>query len=354
VTKIVTVIGARPQFVKAAPVSAALRGVTNEVVIHTGQHYDAQMSSVFFRELGLQPPDYNLEVGSGSHADQTGEMLKRLEPVMVKEKPDAVMVYGDTNSTLAGALAAAKLQIPIGHVEAGLRSFNRRMPEEINRILTDHVSSLLFAPSESSARQLGKEGIVDGVHVTGDVMYDAVLHFSPEASRVSRLPGVLNLTPGDFYLCTVHRAENTDHGANLRQIVFALNALDRPVVFPVHPRTRKELEAFNIIAGSNIRMIEPVGYLDMLQLLQSSAAVLTDSGGLQKEAYYVGTPCITLRDETEWPETVQIGWNRLADRDERSILEAVEAAVNPPTARPELYGDGKAAPRIAAILGGRL
>ena len=349
--KILTVVGARPQFVKAAPVSGALASVAREVVVHTGQHYDPEMSEVFFKELEMREPDYNLEVGSGSHAAQTGEMLQRLEPVMAEERPDMVMVYGDTNSTLAGALVAAKLQIPVAHVEAGLRSFNRSMPEEINRLVTDHLSSLLFAPSPTSERQLREEGIANGVYVTGDVMYDAILHYAPVAGRVSRYPGRLELEPRGFYLCTIHRAENTDDGDKLREIVSALNGLPLPVVLPLHPRTRKKLDEFEINAGGNVRIVDPVGYIDMLQLLQTSAAVLTDSGGLQKEAYYVGVPCITLRSETEWTETVDAGWNRLVGYDEGKIIDAVAAAGNQPSARPELYGDGKAAARIAAILG---
>ena len=237
--KLLTVIGARPQFVKAGPVSAAIVSVAREIIVHTGQHYDPEMSDVFFRELGLKPPNYNLDVRSGSHAEQTGEMLKRVERVMVDEKPDLVMVYGDTNSTLAGALAAAKLQIPVAHVEAGLRSFNRAMPEEINRVITDHLSALLFAPSQMSEHQLRKEGITSGIHVTGDVMYDSVLHYAPLAARNSQYPKLLNLDPREFYLCTIHRAENTDDGNKLRQIFCALNVLPMPVVLPLHPRTKK-------------------------------------------------------------------------------------------------------------------
>jgi UDP-GlcNAc3NAcA epimerase len=349
--KILTVIGARPQFVKAAPVSEALATVVREVVVHTGQHYDASMSDVFFHDLRIKAPDYNLDVGSGSHGEQTGEMLKRVEQVMMKEKPDLVMVYGDTNSTLAGALAAAKLHIPVAHVEAGLRSFNRAMPEEINRVITDHLSALLFIPSQTAEGQLREEGITNGLHVTGDVMYDAVLRYAPVAAKVSKYPGLLNLEPRGFYLCTIHRAENTDDGDKLRQIFKALNVLHLPVVLPLHPRTRAKLEQTGISAGSNLRIIDPVGYLDMLQLLQCTAAVITDSGGLQKEAYYVGVPCITLRSETEWTETVDAGWNRLAGHEEERIVEAVDAASNPPNRRPELYGDGKAAGRIARILG---
>jgi len=350
VIKILTVIGARPQFIKAGPVSAALAGLATEVVVNTDQHYDPEMSDVFFRELGLRPADYSLDVGSGSHGVQTGEMLKRLEPVMLEEKPDVVMVYGDTNSTLAGALTAAKLRLPIAHVEAGLRSFNRAMPEEVNRIVTDHLSTLLFTPAASSENQLRQEGITRGVHVTGDVMYDAVLHYAPLAAQASRYPQSLGLEPKRFYLCTVHRAENTDDPVKLRSIIEALSAVPLPVILPLHPRTRKKLNEITVPATRNVHILEPVGYLDMLQLLQSSATVITDSGGLQKEAYYLGVPCVTLRLETEWTETVDAGWNELVGCDEKLILAAVAAAQQPPQSRPKLYGDGQAAPRIARIL----
>lgn len=348
--RILTVIGARPQFIKAGPVSAALATVAHEVVVHTGQHYDKGMSDVFFRELGLKTPEYNLDVRSGSHGEQTGEMLKGVERVMVDEKPDVVMVYGDTNSTLAGALAAAKLCIPVAHVEAGLRSFNRSMPEEINRIVTDHLSVLLFVPSQASANQLRAEGITSGVHITGDVMHDAVLHYAPHAARVSAYPGALGLEAGQYFLCTIHRAENTDDERKLREIFGALSELRLPVVLPLHPRTKKKLADFNLAAAPNIRIIDPVGYVDMLQLLQSSRIALTDSGGLQKEAYYVGVPCVTLREETEWVETVASGWNRLAGRDRSRILRAVNEAMQSPPSRPNLYGDGGAALQIANIL----
>lgn len=350
--KILTVLGARPQFVKSGPVSAALAGRTHEVMVNTGQHYDYEMSDVFFRDLSLKEPEYNLNIGSGPHGAQTGAMMQRVEEVMLAEKPDIVLVYGDTNSTLAGALTAAKLQIPVAHVEAGLRSFNRAMPEEINRVLTDHVSALLFAPSPTSSRQLASEGIAKGVHVTGDVMYDATLRYAPIASRLSPYPKLLNLDPGEYYLCTVHRAENTDDGEKLRQIFGALNKLRMPVVLPLHPRTKKKIREFDISPGSNVHMIDPVGYIDMLQLLQGSAVVLTDSGGLQKEAYYLGVPCVTLRSETEWVETVEAGWNSLAGHERSDIAEAVAAAMKPKGERPELYGDGNAATRIAAILCG--
>jgi len=350
--KILTVVGARPQFVKAGPVSKALVGRAKELLVHTGQHYDMEMSDVFFRELQLKTPDYNLEVGSASHAVQTGEMLKRIEQVLIDERPDLVLVYGDTNSTLAGALAAAKLGVPVAHVEAGLRSFNRAMPEEINRVLTDHLASVLFTPSPSAEKQLQSEGVTSGVHVVGDVMYDAVLQYRPLAAGVSHYPRRLGLGTREFYLCTVHRAENTDDRIPLAGIFSALDSLDLPVIVPLHPRTRKKLVEFGIVPGSNVVITDPVGYLDMLQLLQTSAVALTDSGGLQKEAFYVGVPCVTLRAETEWTETVDAGWNRLAGYDAAAIVSAVEASKHTPSDRPELYGDGAAASRIATILTG--
>lgn len=352
--KVLTVIGARPQFIKAGPVSAALASRVDEVVVNTGQHYDYEMSDVFFRDLGLRAPDHSLGVGSATHAAQTGAMLEKLEPVMIDERPEVVLVYGDTNSTLAGALAAVKLGIPVAHVEAGLRSFNRAMPEEINRVLTDHVASLLFAPSEVSRKQLAMEGIKDGVHVTGDVMYDAIRRYAPIATQTSGYPQLLNVAPGGYYLCTVHRAENTDDAGRLGRIFAALRSLKRPVVVPLHPRTRKRIAEFGVETGGNVRVIDPVGYLDMLQLLQQSAVLLTDSGGLQKESYYAGIPCVTLRGETEWTETVDAGWNVLAGQDQQRIAEAVSSFNGSMPARPELYGDGKAAERIADLLCGDL
>jgi UDP-GlcNAc3NAcA epimerase len=350
VKKLLTVIGARPQFVKAGPVSSALSGRITEVVVNTGQHYDYSMSDVFFKDLELRDPDYELGIGSGSHGAQTGAMLKAIEEVMIAEKPDMTLVYGDTNSTLAGALASAKLQIPLAHIEAGLRSFNRMMPEEINRIVTDHIAHLLFAPSPSSRDQLASEGICDGVYVTGDVMYDATLRYAPIAATLSPYPKALNLSSGKYYLCTVHRAENTDDRETLASIVNALNALSMPAVLPLHPRTQQRLKDFQIRPGANIMVIEPVGYIDMLQLLQCSALILTDSGGLQKEAYYLGIPCVTLRSETEWIETVHTGWNKLAGSDGTRIANAVEAFNQPLPERVPLYGDGNAARRIAEIL----
>lgn len=326
--KIATVIGARPQFIKAAPVSRALRSVNHgaeikEVLIHTGQHYDANMSQVFFDDLGLPVPNYNLGIGSGSHGWQTGEMLAAVEAILVKEAPDCLLIYGDTNSTLAGALAAAKLHIPVAHVEAGLRSFNRRMPEEVNRVVTDQLSDLLFVPTNTAAANLVAEGITRGVHLVGDVMEDAMAEHLVIAETRSRILRELELSPNNYLLVTVHRAENTDSRERLNEICAALADLsaDWPIVWPVHPRTRKYLDSRSF--STKIVLLEPVGYLDMLILEQNAAAILTDSGGVQKEARWLEVPCITLRSETEWLETLHGGWNRLAGADARGILKAM-------------------------------
>ena len=347
--RFLTVIGARPQFIKAGPLSAELRRSHEEVLVHTGQHYDHGMSEVFFEELGLPVPDYHLGVGSGLHGEQTGTMLTALEMVMIESAPDIVLVYGDTNSTLAGALAASKLRIPVAHVEAGLRSFNRLMPEEINRVVTDHVADFLFVPSELSRVQLGREGITRGVHVVGDIMLDAVLAHRERAHVRSAFPESLGLAPGEYYLSTIHRAENTDDEVRLSEIIRALGELDRPVVLPLHPRTRKQLNVFGVTAGANVRVIEPVGYLDMVRLLDDCACVLTDSGGVQKEAYYLDVPCVTMRDETEWVETVHAGWNVLAGASAEGIREGVRRVTAVRPAHPELYGFGDTARRIADV-----
>ncbi len=320
--------------------------------MHTGQHYDHQMSDVFFEQLGIPAPDHHLGVGSGAHGQQTGDMLIRLEAVMQRERPDAVLVYGDTNSTLAGALAAAKLTIPVAHVEAGLRSFNRAMPEEINRVVTDHVATWLFVPSEQSAGQLATEGVTEGVHVVGDVMLDAVLQHAERAGRVSRYPQAAHLCPGMFYLCTIHRAENTDHAERLSNILEGLARLDQPVLLPLHPRTRKRLTEFGMTPGRNVHVIEPVGYLDMLQLERSASAILTDSGGVQKEAYYLEVPCVTLRNETEWTETIAVGWNLLAGTDPDAMVASIEQHRTTRHPHPPLYGTGDAAARIVRVFDG--
>ncbi len=348
--KVVSIVGARPQFIKASPLSRELRLRHHEILVHTGQHYDRDMSDVFFEELGMPVPDYHLGIGSGPHGAQTGAMLAAIETVLQKESPDAVIVYGDTNSTLAGALAAAKLHLPVAHVEAGLRSFNRRMPEEINRVLTDHLSTWLLAPSEVSRRQLSQEGILQGVHVVGDIMVDALHLHGPRAAERSEALARHQLRAGTYYLATVHRAENTDEGGNLRQIFDALGALDRPVILPLHPRTEKRMAELGVAIGANVRVLAPQGYLDMLALQRGAACVLTDSGGIQKEAYYLRVPCVTLRNETEWVETVATGWNALAGTDPERILAAVARRPAPGTPHPDLYGDGMTAGRIVEVL----
>lgn len=351
--KIASIVGARPQFIKAAPVCRALRrsGLHTEILIHTGQHYDPSMSDVFFEELNIPAPDHHLGVGSAPHGEQTGAMLAAVERIFLAERPDAVLVYGDTNSTLAGALAAAKLSIPTAHVEAGLRSFNRRMPEEINRVVADHLAALLFCPSENAAANLAREGITAGVHVVGDVMADALAAAGERASGRSAILKRLGLRPGGFLLATIHRAENTDDSVRLQAILKAFARIPETIVFPVHPRTRKTLAALGDphLTLPNLRTIDPVGYLDMARLERSARLILTDSGGVQKEAYWLGVPCLTLRDETEWVETVEAGWNRLVGADTAAIVGAV-AAFRPPAARPPLYGGVGAAARIVEIL----
>lgn len=348
--KLTSVVGARPQFIKASPLSLALRKKHREVLVHTGQHYDYGMSDVFFDDLGVPSPDYHLGIGSGTHGAQTGAMLKAIEEVLLKERPDAVIVYGDTNSTLAGALAAAKLHMPVAHVEAGLRSFNRAMPEEINRILTDHISTWLFVPSTGSREQLQREGIASSIHVVGDIMYDALLTHRERAGTRSRILQTLRLAPRTYYVATIHRAENTDHADNLQSIFNALQILGKPVVLPLHPRTDKKLKQYGIQPGSNIRCVEPLGYLDMIRLQEHAACILTDSGGVQKEAYYLGVACVTLRMETEWVETVAAGWNRLCGSNVDAIENAVQSMEGSQPPRPDLYGDGRTADRIVDIL----
>jgi UDP-GlcNAc3NAcA epimerase len=348
--RIASVVGARPQFVKAAPVSREIRRHNEEVLIHTGQHYDEAMSEVFFEVLDITKPDYNLEVGSGSHGRQTGEMLIKLEEVLEREDPDLVLVYGDTNSTLAGALAAAKLQLPVGHVEAGLRSFNRGMPEELNRIVADHLSSLLFCPTQTAADNLKKEGITKGVHLVGDVMYDVALASAQEA-RKRDIGRRLGLRPKGYVLATVHRAANVDERGTLASILTAFRECGETVVFPVHPRTRKRMREFGLDAGlpESVRVIEPVDYLDFLALLIEAKKVATDSGGVQKEAYFFGVPCITLRAETEWIETVEDGWNAVVGTDTEDVVHAIRH-FSPAGTKSKSFGDGHAARKIAEIL----
>lgn len=349
--KILSIVGARPQFIKAAPVSRALRQVAHEVLVHTGQHYDYGMSAVFFDELNIPEPDYNLGVGSGSHGWQTGHMLIHLEEVLLQEQPDWVLVYGDTNSTLAGALAAVKLHIPVAHVEAGLRSFNRRMPEEHNRVLTDHAADLLFCPTQTAVNNLAREGVSQGVRLVGDVMYDAVRYNAQLAEPRSLILDRLDVTSGAYALATVHRPRNTDDASRLQAILDAFETIaqETPVVFPVHPRTREALDALAYRPPAGLRLSEPVGYLDMLMLEKHSRLILTDSGGVQKEAYFFGVPCLTLREETEWVETVEVGWNRLVGADADAIVHAARAFC-PDGSPPLLFGDGQAAEQIVALL----
>lgn len=344
--KILTVIGARPQFIKAAPFSKAVRKYFNEIIVHTGQHYDKNMSDIFFKEMGIPAPDYNLNIGSGKHGKQTGEMLIALEELMLKEAPDYVVVFGDTNSTIAAALAAAKLQLPIGHIEAGLRSFNRNMPEEINRIATDVISAQLFCPTDNAVELLKKEGIVNEVYQVGDIMYDAMLHFLPMSEKKSDILSQEKLKPDEFYLFTMHRPENTDHPERIKSIFKGLEACGKPIVYPVHPRMRSVLERPEIQKYvkklTNLKMIDPVGYLDMIQLEKHAKKIITDSGGMQKEAFFVKTPCITIRDESEWVETVDLGWNIIVGADTEKIVDAI-MNFNPIHEVKNPYGEGDSA-----------
>jgi UDP-GlcNAc3NAcA epimerase len=356
--RVVTVLGARPQFIKASVVSKAIEqtGRLQEIVVHTGQHSDSNMSDVFFKELGMNTPQHHLQINGGRHGEMTGRMLVAIEKVLMDEKPDAVMVYGDTNSTLAGALAAVKLGIPVAHVEAGLRSFNTAMPEEVNRILTDRISRWLFTPTEAAACNLRKEGVEDErIIPVGDVMYDVALEHGSRVSADERVLKHLKLQPKSYILATVHRAENTDDPHRLAEIVEALKEVTKslPVIWPLHPRTRRAMErnGESLTGSAHLHIIEPVGYLDMLQLEKYAAVIATDSGGVQKEAFFHKTPCATLREETEWTELVEAGWNFLApplsvDHIRLGLAKAMEAkgsSIQP-------YGDGHTARRIANIL----
>ena len=349
--KIVSVVGARPQFIKCAPVSREIRKKHTEILVHTGQHYDPEMSDIFFKELLIPRPDYHLDVGSGSHGQQTGDMLVRVEEILLHQKPDLVIVYGDTNTTLAGALAAAKLHIPVAHVEAGLRSFDRTMPEEINRVVTDHISDLLFCPTENAVKLLANEGITRGVHLVGDVMVDA-LEFNKEiAEKRSPILERLGITPDQYLVLTVHRPANTDSQEHMESIIGAVGEAGMPVVFPVHPRTHKCLEAYGMGGRlpANIIVTEPLGYLDMLKLMRHASKILTDSGGIQKEAYLLGVPCITLRENTEWVETVKEGWNVLVSADHDTIVNTINC-FNPIKDRSDIFGCC-AAKKIADVIG---
>ena len=344
--KFVTVIGARPQFIKAAALSDVLRVTDQEIMVHTGQHYDANMSDAFFTELKIPAPDYFLGIGSGLHGYQTGHMIIQLEEILIKEKPDCVIVYGDTNSTLAGAVTAGKLLLPVIHIEAGLRSRDRTMPEEQNRILTDHLSTYLFTPTEAASQNLRMEGICDGVHMIGDIMCDAFQKYLALSDGVS-IPE-MEAYP-DYVLATIHRVVNTDDPVRLGSIVDALNEYGKPVLLPLHPRTRKCIQAYGLKLSDNIHTLPPVGYLEMLKLESNAHVILTDSGGVQKEAYFAGKPCITMRDETEWTETIECGWNVLVGADKKKILEALNG-FSPKSPLLPLYGDGHAAEKICDIL----
>ncbi|WDZ96606.1 UDP-N-acetylglucosamine 2-epimerase (non-hydrolyzing) [Herbaspirillum sp. WKF16] len=358
--KIVTVVGARPQFIKAAAVSRAIAALpgAKEILLHTGQHYDNNMSDIFFDELGIPRPDYHLGVHGGGHGQMTGQMLIKIEEVLIKEAPDWVLVYGDTNSTLAGALAASKLHIPIAHVEAGLRSFNRRMPEEVNRVLTDHISTLLFAPTDSAVKNLAQEGVSQlAVRRVGDVMFDAALYYGRVAEASSTILQATGLQAGLYALATIHRSENTDDPQRLRQIIECLNhaAGHLDVVLPLHPRTRAAMERLDGGGrlSDRISVIDPVGYLDMVMLEKHARVIVTDSGGVQKEAYFHRVPCITLRDETEWVELVDCQWNTLVGTDAKQFKAGFEFACDD-SRRPQwianLYGDGSSAAEIARQL----
>lgn len=358
---LLTIIGARPQMIKAAALSRAIEqkyaDQVREIIVHTGQHYDANMSDIFFQELQIPTPQYNLHVGSGTHGKQTGQMLEKIEVILLEEKPDVVLVYGDTNSTIAGALAASKLHIKIAHVEAGLRSFNKKMPEEINRILTDHCADFLFVPAQNALQNLQNEGIEAGkITVCGDIMYDTSLHYAQIAEQQSRILPALQLQPKQYVLATIHRAENTDVPERLKNIVEALQQIaeNHRVVLPIHPRTRKYLQNYNINIEQhpNITLTDPVGYLDMVSLEKNALLILTDSGGVQKEAFFYDVPCVTLRDETEWTELVDLGWNTLASpTDTTKIVQtALHYIQNTPAKVASPYGKGNTAEIILETL----
>jgi UDP-GlcNAc3NAcA epimerase len=350
--RVLTVIGNRPQFVKAAAVSFPLREVAGEVLVHTGQHYDEDLSQVFFDELALPRPEHHLDLGGGTNTSQTARMLRALEPLLAAEAPDVVLVYGDTNSTLAGALAAAQARVPVAHVEAGMRSYDRAMPEELNRVLTDHAADLLLCSSQAPAENLRRESVGGEVVVVGDVMVDVAQLLAPRARERTAVLEACEVAPGAFVLATAHRAGNVDDPARLERLVAVLCAMPDPVVLPLHPRTRARLAATGLLgeleSDPGLRLVAPLGYLDFLALLLHARAVLTDSGGIQKEAYLAGVPCITMRDRTEWTETVDAGWNVLVDLDAEAAAAALDR--EPPAERPPLYGDGRAGERVVEAL----
>ena len=350
--KVLTVVGARPQFVKAYPVSRQLRRDHEEVLVHTGQHYDAELSDVFFEELGIPEPDHHLGVGSGPHGEQTAEMMAGIEDRLAEEGPDLVLCYGDTNSTLAAGIVASKTDVPLAHVEAGLRSDDREMPEEVNRVLTDHAADCLLAPSDAAAENLRAEGLTDGVFVTGDVMSDAVSLVRDRAATRARTLADLGVEPGEYVLATVHRAHNTDDPGRLADIVAALAAVDDEVVFPAHPRTTDALREYGLYeeAADALTLLDPLGYVDFVGLVADARAVATDSGGVQKEAFFLDTPCVTLRETTEWTETVDAGWNVLVGSDPDRIAAALDGSFDLPDDKPRPYGDGDAASAVTAAL----
>ena len=361
--RIVTIVGARPQFIKAAVLSRLIRSYDwntkfHETLIHTGQHYDANMSEVFFTDMKIPNPEIHLNIGGGNHGEMTGRMLIHIESELIRLKPDIVVVYGDTNSTLAGALAASKLHIPVAHIEAGLRSFYKIMPEEQNRILTDHLSTWLFCPTDTAIKNLTNEGIIQGVHMVGDIMLDASIFYrqilkNEKSDGISRLNNLNNLTPeifnGSFALATIHRAENTDDSEKLSNIISALNQLKTNIILPIHPRTRKKISETSLQFNTNISVIDPIGYLEMLELEMNCKCIITDSGGVQKEAYFMQKPCITLREQTEWIETVEYGWNTLTGSDTNRILSAFEK-INELDKYSNYYGTGNTGERILSML----
>jgi UDP-N-acetylglucosamine 2-epimerase len=355
--RLVSLVGNRPQFVKAAAVSRRLREHHQELLVHSGQHYDDELSAVFFRELSLPAPDRRLGIGSGSNADQVARIMHAFEPVLEEEHPDLVLVYGDTNTTLAGALSSARLGLPLAHVEAGMRSFDWSMPEERNRVLADHVSDLCLCSTPAAVANLETEGLGETARLVGDVMADVSLAMGPVAERDSRVLERLGLDPGAYLVLTVHRAGNVDQEDALANLIELLRRLERPSVFPVHPRTRAALERRGALAElealDHLTLVPPLGYLDFMKLLQNASAVLTDSGGVQKEAYLARVPCLTLRDNTEWTETVELGWNRLVGLDPDAVLEALaelDSGARRPDSHPELYGGGRAGEAIVAAL----
>ena len=353
--KILTVVGSRPQFIKSVPVSRAFKKKKiNEILVHTGQHYDPNMSGIFFRELSIAAPSYNLGIRSGTHAEQTGKALRGIEALCLRLKPDMVLVYGDTNATLSGALAAAKLRIPLAHIEAGLRSFDRTMPEEINRMIADGVSKLLFCPTKTAVKNLKNEGNLGDIFLVGDVMYDASLFFKPVADKKSGILSRLKLKPRSYVLTTIHRDFNTDDPVRLKHIVEGCVRAGKPMVFPLHPRTRKQLIRFGLMGRLKraplVHLIDPVGYLDMLCLESNAERIMTDSGGVQKEAFFFRVPCVTVRPSTEWVETVKSGWNRLVSADAADIArKAGERFVLRPQG-PDIYGDGAASQKIVRAI----